>query len=158
MSTILLIEDNYEILDNTAELLELEGYEVVTASNGSDGITIANKVLPDLIISDIMMPGMDGYEVLKKANNNPDTRSIPFIFLTAKAEKSEKKLGLDLGADDYLTKPINTRALLKSIGNCLQKKNDLLEQYQNNLQELDDYILSRRMDLLDWLSDDQYGI
>ena len=139
MSTILLIEDHPQVLDNTAELLEWEGYQVEIATNGREGLEIACRSMPDLVICDIMMPEMDGYEVLKKLSHNPNTNTIPFVFLTAKAEKSERKLGLELGADDYLTKPYESSMLLETIEHCLQKKRDLLEQYQDDLEELNDF-------------------
>lgn len=156
MATILLIEDNPEVLENVAELLELEGYQVDTATDGREGVEVAIRVVPDLIISDIMMPQMDGYEVLKKLSHNPNTSTIPFIFLTAKSEKSERKLGLDLGADDYLVKPYQAKQLLKTIKRCLQKKQDLMEQFQGDLDEYNDFILLKRTELLDWLPEDEY--
>lgn len=154
METILLIEDNLEILENFTELLESENYRVLMASNGQEGLNLARQLIPDLIISDIMMSEMDGYEVLVKLGEHPDTRYIPFIFLTAKAEKSEKKYGLDLGADDYLIKPISGEDLLAAVENCLKKKNKLAQKFNEDLEELDRYIRSKRANLLTWLSDD----
>lgn len=156
MATILVIEDNLEILENFEELLESENYQVVTATNGKVGIRKLDQLLPDLIISDIMMPEMDGYEVLEKLHNHAETSTIPFIFLTAKAEKAEKKMGLDLGADDYLIKPVSAEVMLDSIKKCLQKKKNLVKKFNNQLDELDDYFRSRRNELLDLLSENQY--
>jgi CheY-like chemotaxis protein len=144
MDTILLIEDNLELLENLTELLESENYRVVMASNGYDGLNIASQVIPDLIISDIMMSGMDGYEVLDKLSKHLRTRTIPFIFITAKAEKIEKKFGLDLGADDYLIKPISAEGFFAAVENCLLKKNKLTLKFNEDLEELDGYIWSKR--------------
>src|SRR4051812_33462814 len=105
MKKILLIEDSREMRENTAEILELANYNVITAANGKIGVEYAVKELPDLIICDIMMPELDGYGVLYMLGKNPATASIPFIFLTAKAEKTDLRKGMSMGADDYLTKP-----------------------------------------------------
>ena len=105
MKKILLIEDNPEMRENTAEILEFAGYQVSAAVNGREGIQKAREENPDLILCDIMMPEMDGYAVLFLLNKDPKTAGVPFIFLTAKADKSEMRKGMNLGADDYLTKP-----------------------------------------------------
>ena len=118
---ILIIEDNEEMRDNIAELLELSNYEVSQAGNGKDGVKEAIRTEPDLIICDIMMPGMDGYEVLYLISQNPQTSAIPFIFLTAKAEKSDFRKGMNLGADDYLTKPFEEMDLLGAVERRLKK-------------------------------------
>lgn len=113
--TILFIDDNTEMLENTSELLELSNYKVFTASNGKDGIKLAKQENPTLIICDVMMPGLDGYEVLHILSQDPKTRTIPFIFLTAKSGKSDFRKGMNLGADDYLTKPFEEMDLLSTI-------------------------------------------
>src|SRR5215212_4777169 len=100
---ILLIEDNEQIRENTAEILELAGYRVVTAQNGKEGIELVNREKPALIICDIMMPVLDGYGVLHMLSKNEETAGIPFIFLTAKAERTDFRKGMEMGADDYLT-------------------------------------------------------
>src|SRR5437868_6057443 len=97
---ILLIEDNREVRENTAEILELSNYKVITAQNGKEGVKLAQGNKPDLIICDIMMPELDGYGVLHMLSNNSRTGTIPFIFLTAKAEKSDYRRGMTMGADD----------------------------------------------------------
>ena len=122
MSRILIIDDNATILENTADLLELEGYETFTASNGRDGLKKAQKYIPELILSDLRMPEMDGFTVLKRLGDNPDLKRIPFVFFSAKCEKSDIKMGLGCGAVDYLTKPFELESLLKSIEKCLLKK------------------------------------
>ena len=121
MKRILLIEDNPDVRENTAEILELAGYEIDTAENGKVGVAKTQDVHYDLIICDIMMPELDGYGVLHILNKNPKTSSIPFIFLTAKAEKSDFRKGMNMGADDYLTKPFDETDLLDAIELRLQK-------------------------------------
>jgi len=127
MKKILLIEDNQYVRENTAEILELESYDVFTAENGKVGLEMAHKHIPDIIICDIMMPGLDGYDVFKSLSKNPKTASIPFIYLTEKSEKAEIRKGMNLGVDDYLTKPFEEYELLKVL-NCRLKKNDFLKK------------------------------
>lgn len=115
MKHILIIEDNQDIRENIAELLELTGYQTSEASNGKEGLQKAITELPDLIICDIMMPVLDGYGVLAGLNNHPKAQLIPFIFLTAKAEKEDFRKGMGLGADDYITKPFEENELLDAI-------------------------------------------
>ena len=126
---ILLIEDNNEIRENTAEILELANYKVSTAENGKIGVELALKEKPDLIICDIMMPVLDGYGVLHLLNKNPDLASIPFIFLTAKAERSDFRRGMEMGADDYITKPFTDIELLNAIDSRLKKIELLQKNY-----------------------------
>jgi DNA-binding response OmpR family regulator len=121
MKKILIIEDNHDIRENISELLELSGYETLQAPNGLKGIESAYKNNPDLIICDIMMPEMDGYGVLNTLNKSIATAGIPFIFLTAKAEKSDFRKGLSMGADDYITKPFTEEELLHAVKMRLQK-------------------------------------
>jgi CheY-like chemotaxis protein len=112
MKKILLIEDNADVRENTDEILSLAGYNVVTAPNGKNGVELAMQEKPDLIICDIMMPELDGYGVLHILSKKDETAGIPFIFLTAKTEKTDIRKGMNLGADDYLTKPFDeTQAL-----------------------------------------------
>ncbi|MCE9624612.1 MAG: response regulator [Deltaproteobacteria bacterium] len=127
MKKILLIEDDKMVRENTAEILELARYSVTTAENGKRGILLLKEFVPDLIICDIMMPELDGYGVLHILSRDPDTVGIPFIFLTARAEKSEIRKGMELGADDYLTKPFEEAELLNAIQVRL-KKSELLRK------------------------------
>lgn len=127
MKTILLIEDNLDVRENTAEILELANYKVITAENGKKGIELAKTNIPDLIICDIMMPELDGYGVLHVLSKHEETASIPFIFLTAKTEKSDVRKGMNLGADDYLTKPFDDVELLDAVEIRL-KKNELIRK------------------------------
>ncbi|AHF15300.1 response regulator [Niabella soli] len=127
MKTILLIEDNDDIRNNTAEILELSNYNVIAAENGKTGVEKAIEHTPDLIICDIMMPVLDGYGVLHALHRNETTKNIPFIFLTAKTERSDLRKGMELGADDYITKPFTGTELLNAVDGRL-KKMDLLKQ------------------------------
>lgn len=126
MKTLLLIEDNLEMRENTQEILELAGYQVLVAENGKVGVTLAQEHVPDLIICDVMMPELDGYGVLRMLSRNPNTAYVPFIFLTAKAEKSDFRKGMQLGADDYITKPFDDLDLLDAIEMRL-KKSEILK-------------------------------
>jgi CRP-like cAMP-binding protein/CheY-like chemotaxis protein len=132
MNKILLIEDNHEIRENTAEILELANYTVVTAENGKDGIEKAGQHKPDVIICDIMMPILDGYGVLHMLNKNEDLRDIPFIFLTAKTERSDMRKGMEMGADDYITKPFTELELLNAVEQRLKKVELLKKKYEGN--------------------------
>ncbi|NLP57169.1 response regulator [Lutibacter sp. B1] len=127
MKTILLIEDDIVLRETTAEILELEKYKVVTAANGKQGVLLAKKIIPDIIVCDIMMPELDGYDVLKLLYNEEKTKRIPFIFLSAKTEMKDIRVGMDLGADDYLTKPIDDELLLSAIESRLAKAELLKE-------------------------------
>lgn len=156
MNTILLIEDNLEVRENTAEILELADYRVVTAENGKIGVESAMKERPDLIICDIMMPVLDGYGVLHMLNKNEQLRHIPFIFLTAKAERTDFRKGMEMGADDYITKPFTDIELLNSIERRLQKVNLLKKDYAANVDGLQDFMRDAgRVDALKALSEDR---
>jgi len=121
MHTILLIEDNPDIRENMGEILEMAGYRVLLAPDGKAGAKTAQESLPDLIVCDIMMPELDGYGVLHLLQKSADTAAIPFIFLTAKAERAEMRRGMELGADDYITKPFSGTELLAAIESRLKK-------------------------------------
>jgi len=121
MKQILLIEDDRALRENTEELLELSGYSVLTAPNGKTGIQSAKENLPDIIVCDIMMPLIDGYGVLEELSSDEKTKHIPFIFLSAKTEHKEIRKGMDLGADDYLTKPFEEEDLISAIESRLAK-------------------------------------
>jgi CheY-like chemotaxis protein len=121
MKKILIIEDDISLRENTAEILELSGYEVDMAPNGKVGVARAKELLPDIIVCDIMMPEKDGYAVLRELSSNESTKHIPFIFLSAKTERSEIRKGMDLGADDYLTKPFEEEELLSALESRLAK-------------------------------------
>jgi CRP-like cAMP-binding protein/CheY-like chemotaxis protein len=137
---ILLIEDNDLIRANTSEILALANYEVVTSKNGKEGVEAANKEKPDLIICDIMMPIMDGYGVLHSLSKKEETASIPFIFLTAKAERSDFRKGMDMGADDYITKPFDDIELLNAIESRLKKAELMKKDFSKNVDGLNDFM------------------
>jgi len=152
--TILVIEDQEDVRENIVELLQLSNYNVLSAPNGKAGIKIALEKLPNLILCDIMMPEMDGYEVLYLLSKNQSVASIPFIFLTAKAEKSDFRKGMNMGADDYITKPFEEIELLGAIERRLKKFEELssatdFDQFLNsankyhNLNELGNESKSR---------------
>jgi DNA-binding response OmpR family regulator len=129
---ILIIEDNPEMAENIASILELAQYDVICAGNGKQGVSVAQQTQPDLILCDIMMPDLDGYGVLHILHQDPVTANIPFVFLSAKADKAEVREGMNLGADDYLTKPFDTTDLLKVIETRLKKSDSLKNHYSNN--------------------------
>jgi CRP-like cAMP-binding protein len=137
---ILLIEDNKYMRENTAEILELANYEVVTAENGRSGVSQAKIHKPDLIVCDIMMPELDGFEVLYMLSKDPNTSAIPFIFLTAKAEKKDMRKGMNLGADDYITKPFEEMELLDAVESRLKRTDRIKTKYSKNVDDLDRFI------------------
>jgi CRP-like cAMP-binding protein/CheY-like chemotaxis protein len=155
---VLIIEDNDDIRESVVEILELANYEVVAANNGKSGVELATRLLPDLILCDIMMPELDGYGVLYLLNKKPETSTIPFIFLTAKAERLDIRKGMEMGADDYLTKPFDDMELLTAIESRLSKRNKQQAFYSktldqisglisktNGLEELNNAILQRKL-------------
>jgi DNA-binding NarL/FixJ family response regulator len=115
MKTILLIEDHAEMRRNIATILEMENYTVIAAADGRAGVELARARKPDLILCDVMMPEMDGYAVIAALRGDATTAGIPFIYLTAKGEKRDVRSGMNLGADDYLTKPVTATDLLAAI-------------------------------------------
>lgn len=139
MKTILLIEDNNEVRENTAEILELANYNVIQAENGKVGVELAQQHKPDLIICDIMMPVLDGYGVIHLLGKSPDTALIPFIFLTAKSERSDFRKGMELGADDYITKPFDDVELLKAVESRLRKNEILKAEFSNNIEGINKF-------------------
>jgi len=137
---ILIIEDNVDMRENTAEILELANYDVEVAENGKKGVLIAKRSLPDLIICDIMMPELDGYEVLYMLGKDEKTAGIPFIFLTAKADSTDFRRGMNLGADDYVTKPFEEMDLLNAIESRFRKKEIFKKGFQPTLQGVSEFI------------------
>lgn len=139
MKTILVIEDNTDVRENTAEILEMANYKVLQAENGKNGVELAQNTKPDLIICDIMMPVLDGYGVIHLLNKNPGTASIPFIFLTAKSERSDLRKGMEMGADDYISKPFDDIELLNAVESRLKKNDVLKAEYSQNVQGLNKF-------------------
>ena len=129
MKKILVIEDEQIIRENILKLLKAEGFDVTGAENGAQGLNAAVSNLPDVIICDVMMPELDGYGVLMALRANPVTATLPFVFLTGKAERSEMRQGMELGADDYLTKPFTKAELVGAISSRLKKQEAVAEQY-----------------------------
>jgi CRP-like cAMP-binding protein/FixJ family two-component response regulator len=136
---IAVIEDSIEVCENIASILKLGRYDVFTANSGKLGIELIHQHQPDLILCDIMMPDLDGYGVLHLLSKDPDTANIPFIYLTAKTEQKDFRTGMNLGADDYITKPFDGLELLKVVELRL-KKNDLIKtNFQNNIADINDF-------------------
>jgi signal transduction histidine kinase len=136
MKKILVIEDEPSVRENLLELLDAEDFEVCGAGDGQSGVELAKAEIPNLIICDVMMPELDGYGVLKALRQNPVLATIPFIFLTAKADKMDLRRGMELGADDYVTKPFTRVELLGAIAARFEKQAAFEEQSQKKLDEL----------------------
>ncbi len=132
--SILIIDDNKDIRENIAEILELSGYITFTAENGKKGIEVALRENPSVIICDIMMPELDGYGVLHLLRKNAATEHTPFIFLTARTERSDLRKGMEMGADDYITKPFEDIELLNAVETRLKRLNILEKQYTPSSQ------------------------
>lgn len=128
---ILLIEDDQIVRDNTAEILQLANYEVLTAENGKTGLEKANVFKPDLIICDILMPELDGYGVMQIAMRNRNLQRIPVIFMSAKTKHEDIRKGMDLGASDYITKPFEESELLSAVATRLKRKAIMEEGLQD---------------------------
>ncbi|WP_299396897.1 response regulator [uncultured Gelidibacter sp.] len=135
MKRLLLIEDDTVLRENTAELLELSDFQVMTAPNGKIGMHLAKEHLPDLIVCDIMMPEMDGYAVLEALSNDANTKHIPFIYLSAKTERHDVRRGMNLGADDYITKPFSEEELISAIESRLSKVAIIRESQKDTVDE-----------------------
>ncbi len=142
--------------ENITEMLELANYEVQVAENGKIGVKLAQKTMPDLIICDIMMPELDGYGVLYILAKDPRTSAIPFIFLTAKAEKSDYRKGMNLGADDYLTKPFEEMELLEAVDIRLKKSGQFQKEFEADIDGVDHFIeTAEGLDEMNRLSQDR---
>lgn len=139
-STILVIEDNKDIRENTAEILELAGYTTFMAENGKQGVEIALKEKPALIVCDIMMPELDGYGVLHLLRKNPETEHISFIFLTARTERTDFRKGMEMGADDYITKPFEDIELLNAVEIRIKKSAILSQTYDSSFKGLNQFL------------------
>lgn len=156
MKKILVIEDNPEMRENIGEILEMAHYNIAVAENGKVGVRMAETENPDLIICDIMMPELDGYGVLHILSKNPDTAGIPFIFLTAKTEKVDFRKGMDMGADDYLTKPFDDMELLNAVETRIRRSDSLRQNVTNNYDGVSElFNKARSLDELNKLSEVQ---
>ena len=147
MKKLLLIEDDLVLRENTAEILVLSNFEVITASNGIEGVALAKSSMPDIIISDIMMPELNGHQVLEILANDERTKYIPFIFLSAKTERKDVRKGMNMGADDYITKPFKEEELISAIESRIAKASILKDRrilegdtvnQKNNIRSLND--------------------
>lgn len=145
---ILIIEDDEILRENIAELLSLSGYEVYTTDNGKDGIRKLQLYKPDLVLCDVMMPETDGYSVLYARNKNPETATIPFIFLTAKTENKDLRQGMELGADDYITKPFEDIDLLNAIETQLKKHSLITKENGKENETPEDEITKGHKEIL----------
>ena len=141
-ATLLVVEDDFAMLEGLRDILELSGYAVLTARNGLEGLAALKQNLPDLILSDINMPRMDGYQFYSQVRATPEWVSIPFIFLTAKAEKTDIRLGKSLGADDYLTKPFEEADLLVAVQAKLNRRAQLAAAQDREIEDLKRTILA----------------
>jgi CRP-like cAMP-binding protein len=156
MKKILIIEDNPDVRENLAEILALSGYEALEAENGKIGVSKAQSEVPDLILCDIMMPELDGYGVLHILSRQAATADIPFIFLTAKAEKEDFRTGMSLGADDYITKPFDDVSLLQTIESRLRKSERLRAASAQSGNSLERFIdEARALEAIRHLSDNR---
>ena len=139
-ASILVIDDNKDIRENTAEILDLAGYKTFVAENGKKGVEIALKERPSLIVCDIMMPELDGYGVLHLVRKNPEIELTPFIFLTAKADRSDFRKGMEMGADDFITKPFEEIELLNAIEIRLKKSAISNRNYEPDFRGLSQFL------------------
>ena len=139
MTKILLIEDHQDVRENTAEILELANYEVYTAEDGKKGLEVAMRTQPDIIICDIMMPELNGYDVLLYLSKDKTMASTPFIFLTAKTERIDVRKGMNLGADDYLTKPFEENELLDAVASRLKKHSFLKKEFSKDIEGINQF-------------------
>ena len=141
-ATILVIDDDAGLRRALAKALQTAGYRVATARDGEEALDTYAQHTPDAIICDIMMPLLDGYGVLHLLSKNKDSASIPFIFLTAKSEKSDYRTGMELGADDYITKPFDETQLLNAIEVRLRKVEKLKQNFGQDLTGVTDFLES----------------
>jgi DNA-binding NarL/FixJ family response regulator len=148
MKKILVIEDEAETLSNLVLMLEMEGFQPLSAANGRIGVEIARRDLPDVILCDVSMPEMDGYGVLESLRANSATVSIPFIFLTAKGDRKDPRIGMNLGADDYLTKPAGAEDVLGAIRSRLRRKVDNERAAIENADLKPDFASSKPLEAL----------
>lgn len=153
MNSVLVIDDNENIRENTSEILELAGYKTYVAENGKRGVEIALKENPSLIVCDIMMPELDGYGVLHLLKKNKSTENIPFIFLTAKTERTDLRKGMEMGADDYITKPFDDIELLNAIEVRLKKVTISQTDYSSTQEGLTNFFTDIKTAGFDKLAD-----
>lgn len=139
--TILVLDDNCDLVTNIELILEMEGYQVLSACSGSEALALLEQTRPDLIISDIMMPGMDGYEFYQRVRRDPELLTVPFIFLSAKGEREDVRFGKRLGVDEYLTKPLEPEDLLIAVEAKLRRLKEIKAGSRQEVERLKDIIL-----------------
>ena len=142
---VLVVEDDPVIRANVLELLSEEGFEGISAQDGADGIALCKARVPDLVVCDIALPKLDGYAVLRAIREDAAIASTPFIFLTAKAERADVRAGMNLGADDYLTKPFTARDLLDAVRIRMRRISELLARGQAALEKVNAVAESARL-------------
>ncbi len=147
MAKILIIEDTFELRESIADALRLEGYDVILAIDGESGIKLAWECMPDLILCDILMPGMDGYDVLQALKTNFGQLPFPFIFITALSERKNFREGMELGADDYLVKPFTIYELLKAINIRLKKHQSIEKRIKAQIVKIENDLSTRIAEL-----------
>lgn len=156
MTRILIIEDEPAMRTNLQDILELEGFQPILAARGKEGIRLAREQQPDIILCDILMPDMDGHAVLEALRSDPATVRIPFVFLTAKGERSDVREGMELGADDYLVKPVSVDELLRAVHTRLERRRQQKEEFKAEFkspQPLEALGLSpREAEILFWVA------
>jgi len=157
MTKILIIEDTIQLRESIADALELEGFEVIHAGDGVTGIRMAWEHIPDLILCDIVMPGMDGYDVLQSLKSDDGQVSFPFIFITALAERKDYRAGMELGADDYLIKPFTISELLNAINTRLKKHKAVEIRVKLQIEEIENE-LNLRISELKWQVESQESV
>jgi DNA-binding response OmpR family regulator len=157
MTKILIIEDTIQLRESIADALELEGFEVIHANDGITGIRMAWEQLPDLILCDILMPGIDGYDVLQSLKSEDGQVPFPFIFITALAERKNYREGMELGADDYLIKPFTISELLNAINTRLKKYKSVESRVQLKIEEIENE-LNLRISELKWQVESQESV
>ncbi len=135
MTTVLVIEDEAPVRENIVDILTYEGFEVIDAANGEQGITLAREQQPAIIVCDIMMPEVSGYDVLQALRKESGTATIPFIFLTARAGRDDMRQGMELGADDYLTKPFQPPELVAAVRARLEKQHIQEQQRRQRISQ-----------------------
>ncbi|NND31532.1 MAG: response regulator, partial [Saprospiraceae bacterium] len=139
MAKVLIIEDNSDVRENIAEILELADHDVTTAEDGKIGVEKALETTPDIIVCDVMMPELDGFGVLRILSKNTKTADVPFIFLTAKSEQEDFRKGMGLGADDYITKPFDDVELMDAIEMRLEKSARLKKAFNRSPEGLNHF-------------------
>lgn len=141
-SVVLVVDDDPTIRESVVDILELSGYQTVTATNGEEGVDVVGRLTPDLIISDIMMPDMSGYLFYEMVRSQPNLLSVPFIFLSAKGEQTDIRRGYRLGADFYLTKPFEPEDLLIAVESRLRRVREIKERIESDVEDMKRYILN----------------